>query len=103
MDLLPVIQAIWAVLVLVLMAFSTVLWFLFMSVRADARKANDGLAEHRVYCAENYVTSKELTESIGALNQTIDRLIAAVNTNMEETRRALSEIHRRVDTVAAGK
>jgi hypothetical protein len=115
-----------ALVSLVLGGFSTVLWFLYLSVRQDARDALDAaqasktaasaakadvdrliaeakteverkVGELRVHVAETYVTQEGLTKAISSLDQTINRLIATVTRDGEATRAALSEIHRRID------
>lgn len=77
--------------------FSTVLWFLFLSVRKDARDALDKLADYKLHVAETYVTHDGLTKVVSNLNQTIERLIVAVQQNSQETRDGFSELHRRID------
>lgn len=97
MDYLPILQGMLSIFVLVLTAFCSVLWFLFLSVRADARKALDQLAAYKLHVAETYVTQDSLTKAIDGLNQAIGRLIDTVRGDGEATRSALSEIHRRID------
>ena len=100
---------------LVLGGFSTVLWFLYQSVRQDARDAlaaaqvaksaasdakadaDRKVSELRLHVAETYVTQEGLTKAISSLDQTINRLIETVARDGEATRAALSEIHRRID------
>jgi hypothetical protein len=86
-----------ALVSLVLSGFCTVLWFLYLSVRQDARDALRELALHKLHVAETCVTKDGLEKAIASLDQTIGRLIDAVNKNAEETRLGLSEIHRRID------
>jgi hypothetical protein len=86
-----------ALVTLILGGFSTVLWFLYLSVRQDARDALAKIAAHQLHVAETCVTKDGLEKAIASLDQTIGRLIDAVNKNMEETRAGLSEIHRRID------
>ncbi|WP_175787388.1 hypothetical protein [Burkholderia anthina] len=108
-------QILLTVALFVLGGFSTLLWFLYQSVRQDARDAlaeaqaarvdaakakADGeqrASELRVHVAENYVTQEGLTKALNNLNRSIDQLIDTVKANMEEMRAGLSEIHRRVD------
>lgn len=112
MEWMPLVVAL---VTLVLGGFSTVLWFLYQSVRQDARDAlaaaqtasasaaavkadaERKVGELRVHVAETYVTQEGLTKAISSLDQTINRLIETVNRDGEATRAALSEIHRRID------
>jgi Cdc6-like AAA superfamily ATPase len=112
MEWMPLIVALVS---LVLGGCSAVLWFLYLSVRQDARDALEAarvaqtaaeaakaeaerkVGELRVHVAETYVTQEGLTKAISSLDQAINRLIQTVSQQGEATRAALSEIHRRID------
>lgn len=85
----------------------TVLWFLYKSVRDDARAAKaqaeairGELANYKLYVAEHYVTQNDLTKAVSDLNKTIDRLIEAVNQSSRETRDSIGKLQDRLDEKA---
>lgn len=85
----------------------TILWFLFQSVRTDARSAKTAsealekeLATYKLYVAEHYVTQTSLAEKISSLQQSIERLIAAVDRNAKETRDTINQMYERLDKKA---
>ena len=82
----------------------TVLWFLYQSVRADAKAAGakaeslkTELAEYKLHVAENYVTQTNLAEKISSLQGAIERLITTVNQNSKETREVIGQLYDRLD------
>lgn len=85
----------------------TVLWFLFKSVREDARAAKadveslkTDMANYKLYVAEHYVTQNELTKAVASLEKSIDRLIEAVDRSSRETRESLIQLQTRIDEKA---
>jgi uncharacterized protein YukE len=107
----------------------TVMWFLFQSVRQEARTATKEVGElkdeykeelsnlkdeqkqevsrlkdehsaYKLYVAEHYVTQQDLTKAVTSLERSIERLIEAVNQNAKEVRDGFSEIHKRIDQKA---
>lgn len=84
-----------------------ILWFLFKSVRDDARAAKaEGEAlkiqfgDYKLYVAEHYVTQNELTKSMASLEKSIDRLIDAVDRSSRDTRESLVQLQKRIDEKA---
>lgn len=53
---------------------------------AANQQHTQALADYRLYAEQHFVTSDELTKSIGNLNGTIERLIESVNANANEMR-----------------
>lgn len=85
----------------------TVLWFLFQSVREDAKAAKkaaedlkDDIATYKLYVAEHYVTQTDLTKTISGLERSIERLIETVDRNAQETRDSISQLYARLDKKA---
>jgi hypothetical protein len=56
-----------------------VVWWLFRTVHARVERAETALAEFKLHCAENYVTSNTLEKALDNLNKTI----GAVFTKLE--------------------
>lgn len=104
-----------AVLAVILGGVGTILWFLFMSVRSEARdariaassarenatieiaKVKDELAAHRLYVAEHYVTQNELTKAVENLDKTMQRMLTAMDHNAQEMRDGFTQLHKRID------
>lgn len=85
----------------------TVLWFLFQSVREDAKAAKEAaeklkeeLAKYKLYVAEHYVTQTDLTKTISGLERSIERLIESVDRNAQETRDSISQLYERLEKKA---
>lgn len=104
-----------AVLAVLLTGVGTVLWFLFLSVRNEAREARaqatlardsslaeitkvkDELGAHRLYVAEHYVTQNELTKAVENLDKTMQRMLTAMDHNAQEMRDGFTQLHKRID------
>jgi F0F1-type ATP synthase membrane subunit b/b' len=59
---------------------------------ADAKKANDALAAHELYCARTYVTQDGLTKSISDLKETITGLVTEIKQSNEEARQNFRDV-----------
>lgn len=95
-----------------------VLWFLFQSVRVEAKSAKHqvsvlkdevkkdadelkkDLANYKLHVATHYVTQTDLTQSISRLERSIERLIETVDRNSQETRETISQLYDRLDKKA---
>ena len=55
-------------------ALASVLWFSFRDVKKKGETNADVIASHKLHVAENYVTKRDLKDSIDALFEKLDRI-----------------------------
>jgi hypothetical protein len=82
----------------------TVLWYLFLSTRADVKENSDRvdklqaeLAEYKLYAATHYVTHGALTQAIDSLNIAIRALTDGIRDMNRDFSQKLDSLHRRLD------
>ena len=58
---------------LIMLAAGTILWANFKETKQMAKEAQDKLAEYKIYCAEKFTTSDELSKVVYEINASLER------------------------------
>ena len=86
---------------IILTGFSIVLWFLFVEVRKDARKANEDLAAFREHVAREHLTRSDLTELKTDIDKRFDALFDAVDAMRKDLQNASDTFRDKIEAVRA--
>jgi uncharacterized protein YoxC len=87
-----------ALINLVLAGLGVVLWQNLRDVREDAKKSADTIIAHELYCARTYVTQEGLTKAIQNLENTVEGLVQAIKSNMEQNRTDFRDLYNKMNT-----
>jgi flagellar capping protein FliD len=103
---------------LLITGIGVVLWFLYLSVRDDAKTANAAviknaieadkkcdtisreLADYKLYAEQRFVTQGALTQTIDGLNRAIESLTTSIRDMSTSFSAKLDSLHQRLDSKA---
>jgi hypothetical protein len=98
MDNHEIFDAVLAIINLLICGFAFVLWQNLRDVKIEAKKSVDDLAKHELYCARTYVTQEGLTKAIQNLESTVEGLVQAIKTNMDQNRADFRDLYNKLST-----
>jgi hypothetical protein len=100
-------QAAVEIFCLLLSGGAFVLWFLYLSVRSDARAAlaqaaqsKTELADYKLYALEHFVTQPNLTQAMDGINRAIEGLTNGIREMNTSFSSKLDSLHSRLDSKA---
>lgn len=73
----------------------TILWTNFRDVKAKADKANEDLANYKLFVAEKYTTSEELREAVTAINRSFDQYSTKLDARLDRLEERILEARSR--------